>query len=151
MILDKRNEFADAVTAAASAGTAVFGNVIDLGATAQDVGVGEDIWLVIRTAADIKTAGTAGTIKFQLASDAQEAIATDGSATVHLDMPTFATGGTAAGKALAGETIMAARLPSGSYERYLGVLMTVGAAATTAGSVDAFLTKDFAARQNQSA
>ena len=37
-----------------------------------------------------------------------------------------------------------AALPMGTYERYLGVLCTTGTTTTTAGKINAFLTKDVA-------
>jgi hypothetical protein len=145
MIMDERLEFADNVSVAASAGTALIGDVIDLGATTQDVGNGEPLFLVIKTGAtEIITGGSAGTVKFQLASDAQAAIATDGSATVHFDTGTIVTDDAAANSALlnAGATIAMVALPLGTYERYLGILCTTATTTTTAGTIDAFLTKD---------
>lgn len=149
MILDERAEFADAVSVAASASTFVVGDVMDLGSapTTQDIGIGEPMWIVINVDTEIITGGNAGTIQFHVVSDS---LATLGSATVascttHLVSDSIVTDGTDANGALckAGATILAARLPSGSYERYLGVLCTVGTTTTTAGKVNAFLTKDF--------
>jgi hypothetical protein len=145
MIMDERLEFADNVSVAATAGTALIGDVIDLGATTQDVGNGEPLFLVIKTGAtEIITGGSAGTVKFQLASDAQAAIATDGTATVHFDTGTLVTDDAAANSALlnAGATIAMVALPLGTYERYLGVLCVTATTTTTAGTIDAFLTKD---------
>jgi hypothetical protein len=144
MILDTYNEFISATSVAAAAGTALVGNVIDLGANPADLGVIEPVYLVIRPTTEIITAGAAGTIKFQLASDAQAAIATDGSATIHVDTGTFVTDGTDANDAelKVGGTIFVGRLPAGTYERYLGVLVVTATTTTTAGAVDAFLTKD---------
>jgi len=82
MIMDELLEFCDATSVAAAAGTALVGDVIDLGATPQDLGDGEPMYLVITVDTSIITGGAAGTIKFQLASDAQAAIATNGTATV---------------------------------------------------------------------
>jgi hypothetical protein len=77
MIMDERTEFADATSSvAAVAGTALIGDVIDLGTVARDIGSGQQVFLVITVDTEIITAGAAGTIKFQLASDAQAAIAT---------------------------------------------------------------------------
>ena len=70
MILDERSEFADAVSVAAAAGTALIGDVIDLGTGSRDIGNGQQLYLVIQTDTEIITGGSAGTIKFQLASDA---------------------------------------------------------------------------------
>lgn len=145
MIMDERGEFADNVSVAAGAGTALIGDVIDLGSTTSDIGNGETMYLVIKTGAtEIITAGSAGTIKFQLASDAQAAIATNGTATVHFDTGTFVTDDANANSAQlnAGATIAMVALPLGTYERYLGILCTIATETVTAGTIDAFLTKD---------
>lgn len=144
MIFDERNEFADAVSVAGSAGTALIGDVIDLGATTNYPGDGEPLYLVITTDTEVITGGSAGTIQFSLASDAQAAIATDGTATVHLSSASLVTDDAAANSdALnVGGTILAVALPMGAYERYLGVLVTIGTTTVTAGKINAFLTKD---------
>ena len=146
MIMDERLEFADAVSVAAAAGTALIGDVIDLGATARDIGSGQQMWLVITVDTEIITAGVAGTLKFQLVSDAQAAIAVDGTATVHLDSGTFVTDDAAANGPLmnAGSVVFAAPLPSegNAYERFMGILAVTGTTATTAGKINAFLTLD---------
>jgi subtilisin family serine protease len=143
MILDNLLEFADATSVAAAAGTALIGDVIDL-QEARDIGNGEPIYLVIQCATSIITGGNAGTIKFQLASDAQAAIATDGSATVHFDTGTFVTDGDDANALDAGASIAVVALPmeGTAYERYLGILCVTATTTTTAGAINAFLTKD---------
>lgn len=144
MILDERLEFADALTVVGAAGTALIGDVIDLGPTARDIGNGESLYFGITVDTEI-IAGAAGTIKFQLASDAQAAIATDGSATVHVDTGTFVTGAAGSQVLLApGKVLYFGMLPlvGKPYERYLGLLATVGTAATTGGKINAFLTLD---------
>lgn len=145
MILDERLEFADAVSVAAAAGTALIGDVIDL-QVARDIGNGQPIYLVITTDTEIITAGAAGTLKFQLVSDAQAAIATDGSATVHLDTGTFVTDDAAANSSQlnAGGVIccIAVPLQGQVYERYLGILAITATTTTTAGKINAFLTLD---------
>lgn len=138
MILDSRNEFADATALnTGAAGTYLVGNQIDLG-SANNIGALSDLYLVIQVQTAI-TAGASGTVAFSLASDAQAAVATDGSATVHFTTKAFTVGtGIAAGTVLA-----AIALPQGfDYERYLGLLQVTGVAAVTAGTVDAFLTHD---------
>ncbi len=144
MILDERNEFADAVSVAAAAGTALIGDVIDLGGTSQDIGNGEPLYVVIQTDTEIITGGSAGTIQFKVSSDAQAAIATDGSATDHLISASLVTDDAAANSAAlnAGGTILAAALPNGTYERYLGILCIIGTTTVTAGKINAFLTHD---------
>lgn len=143
MIMDERNEFADAASVAAAAGTALIGDQIPL-SFARDVGNGQPVYLVITCSTSIVTASLAGTVKFQLVSDATAAIAVDGSATVHYDTGTFATGATASGALVAGETIAVVALPleGVAYEGFLGVLAVTGTTATTAGAINAFLTLD---------
>ena len=139
MILDERLEFCDA-TALNTGGAASYlvGDVIDLGAASRDIGTGEDLYVVIQVDTTATSGGSA-TGAFHLASDAQAAIAVDGSATYHLS-----TAAIAVASLTAGTTVLAARLPSGTYERYLGILQTTAVAAFTAGKINAFLTKDIA-------
>jgi hypothetical protein len=146
MIMDERLEFADAVSVAAAAGTALIGDVIDLSSVARDIGSGEPVYLVITVDTEIITGGTAGTVKFQLVSDAQAAIAVDGSATVHLDTGNFVSDDAAANSTQlnAGEVLFAGPLPmqGNVYERYLGILCVTATTTTTAGKINAFLTLD---------
>jgi hypothetical protein len=147
MIVDKLNEFCDATAVAGNAGTALLGNVMDLGAVSRDIGNGSQIYAVISVDTEIITGGSAGTIQFAIASDAQEAIATDGSATVHASSKSIVTDGTDANGPLckAGAYPLVVALPNGTYERYLGVLCTIGTTAVTAGKINAFLTENPAA------
>jgi uncharacterized membrane protein len=146
MIMDERTEFADAASVAAAAGTALIGDVIDLGSVARDIGSGQQVFLVITVDTEIITAGNAGTLKFQLVSDAQAAIATDGSATVHIDTGTFVTDDAAANDSQlnAGGIIFAGPIPMEGhvYERYLGILAVTATTTTTAGKINASLTLD---------
>lgn len=151
MILDERNEFADAVSVAAAAGTALIGDVIDLKPattspnTTADIS-GSELFLVIQTDTEIITGGSAGTIQFFLVSDA---LATLGAGvvadcTTHIATPVFVTDDAAANSAElnAGGVIYCGKLPRGSYERYLGILATVATTTVTAGKINAFLTAD---------
>lgn len=146
MIMDERSEFADAVSVAAAAGTALIGDVIPLGSVHRDLGAGQPLFLVISVDTEIITAGAAGTIKFQLVSDAQAAIATDGTATVHFDTGTFVTDDAAANDTQmnAGQYIAVAALPMEGkvYEAFLGILCITATTTTTAGKINAFLTLD---------
>lgn len=140
MILDKRNEFCDATALnTGGAGTYLVGDQIDLG-TARDVGNGEPMYLVI-TVDTLPTSGGSATAQFALASDASASIATDGSATVHLQTKAFAISEMAAGQVLAA---IALPMEGVAYERYLGILQTTGTAAFTGGKINAFLTHDVA-------
>ena len=143
MIFDERTEFADATSVAGAAGTALIGDVIDL-EVARDVGQGQPVYLVMTCATSIITGGVAGTINFALASDAQAAIATDGSATVHFQTKAFVTDDDALNELDAGATIAVVALPmeGAAYERYLGILATIATTTVTAGAINAFLTMD---------
>lgn len=140
MILDERLEFADAVALnTGGAGIYPVGDVIDLN-PARDVGMtGLPLWLVIQVDTTATSGGSA-TGQFTLASDAQAAIATDGSATVHWQSAAIPVATLAAKYVIA-----ATHLPAEGavYERYLGILQTTATAAFTAGKINAFLTTDF--------
>lgn len=145
MWLDEKLEFADAISVAGSSGTALIGDVIDL-TVARDIGQGQPMYVAILTSTEIITGGSAGTLKFQVVSDAQEAVATDGNASVHLDTGTFVTDDSAANASQfnAGGVILFAALPIEGrvYERWLGILAVIATTTVTAGAVNAFLTFD---------
>ena len=147
MIMDRLTQFCDAEAVAAAAGTALVGDVIDI-QNLRDLGQGHAIYLVLRCQNEIITGGVAGTIQFQFASDAQAAIATDGSATIHFETGTFVTDDTALTELTDGSTIAVFTLPMefiNAYERYLGILVVTATTTTTEGNIDAFLTMDPAA------
>lgn len=139
MYLDSRLEFSDgqAVTA-----TAISTNVVDLISNAsgknpvRDIGTGEDVYLVVITRTAATDSGSDATLAVSLESDSTENLAT--SPTVHFTTGTLAFGAFSA----AGTVLAAVKLPSGNYERYLGVRYTVAAGPLTAGNFDAFLTTD---------
>lgn len=139
MILDERTEFADAAAIALNIGNAIAPNtdVIDLGATPtlRDLGNGQQIYLVLQ----VSTAfvGATATIQFELASDSTANLAT--SKTVH-----YSTGAIAVATWAAGYTKVVALPIEATYERYLGLWMTVATANVTAGNLNAFLTTDVA-------
>lgn len=144
-IMDERTEFADAVSVAAAAGTALIGDVIDI-SVVRDMGNGQPVYLVITTDTEIITAGAAGTIQFILASDAQAAIAVDGTASVHFTTKAFVTDDAAANDAQmnAGGVIACVALPMEGvvYEQFLGILAVIATTTVTAGKINAFLTLD---------
>lgn len=143
MIIDERTEFADAVSVAAGAGTALIGDVIDLGA-ANNVNDVEGLYLVINVDTEIITGGSEGTIQFFLVSDSLATLGAGvvAACTTHYASPIFITDDSAANSnALnAGGYIARVALPKGDYERYLGILCTIGTTAVTAGKINAFLT-----------
>ena len=141
MILDERNEFADAAAIALNATNAIAPNtdVIDLGATPtlRDLGNGEPIYLVIQ----VDTAFTgAGNVTFYLVSDSTANLAT--SKTTHwsssaIDYATW----------IAGYTKVVALPTEATYERYLGLWETTSGN-LTGGKINAFLTRDVAKYTN---
>ncbi len=144
MILDERTEFADALALnTGAAGTYNIGDVLDTqGQTigtanlTRDLGVSTDcLWLVIRVAT-AATSGGAATGQFRLVSD-DTATPSTTTATVH-----YTSAAIPVASMTAGSTIAVVCLPSGSYERYLGIQQITGTAAFTAGAIDAFLTAD---------
>lgn len=137
MILDERGEFADATALNTGvAGSYLVGDVIDLGAQPANLGNGEAPYLVIQVDT-LPTSAGAATAAFSLASDAQAAIAVDGSQSEHFRTKAFAIAEMAAGTVLA-----CVKLPLGTYERYLGIVQTTAVAAFTGGTINAFLVKD---------
>lgn len=139
MIIDARNQFCDKTAlSTAATGLALIGDQIDMFAPSgnhRDVGGADEIYFVVVVTTAVTSAGAA-TVSFILASDAQAAIAVDGSATVHYQSAAIPKATLVAGYQIAVE--MPREYPT--YERYLGVLQNVGTAALTAGAVSAFLT-----------
>lgn len=135
MILDRLCELANAQTVNLGApGLYAFGDTIDTGTAPNPLDAAMLLVLVVATTF---TSGGAASLRFHVASDAQGAIATDGTATVH-----YATAEVALASLVAGYRIAALHLPSGPYERFLGLLQQTIGAAFTAGKVDAFLVSD---------
>jgi hypothetical protein len=148
MILDERLEFADAASVVNAAGTFLLGDVVPL-SVARDIGGGEDgqLYLVVQVDTALDSAGEAATVVFKLVSDAQAAIATDGTASVHAVSETF----TEAQLDDVGKRVWVCPVPPQSdaepYETYLGVIYTIGTEALTAGAVSAFLTRDIGSKK----
>lgn len=149
MILDERNEFADATTVAAAAGTALIGDVIDLGT--DGVNYVDNVYAVISVDTEIFTAAAAGTVQFFLVSDSLATLGAGvvANCTLHAMTGSLVTGGTGTQAALAaGKTLMQVSLPAGQYERYLGILCTTGTTTTTSGKINAFLTPNIVTQKS---
>lgn len=136
MILDERTEFADATSVINAAGLFLVGDVYDM-TVARNLGNGRPLWLVIQVDTTLLAAAGAASVSFVLASDAQAAIAVDGSATVH-----FETQVTPKATFVAGYQVCCIPLPGEGpvYEQFLGVLVRIATNPLTAGKVNAFLT-----------
>lgn len=139
MILDERNEFADATSVGTPNNTTVnVGDVIDLGIPARDVGQGQPVYLVIQVTTAIGSGGAA-TVSFLLSSDSTGTIAVDGSQTVHWESDIFALATLVAGFQL----VVALPMENPEYEQFLGVQVRENAGqALNAGAINAFLTLD---------
>lgn len=135
MLMDERSELGGNVPAPTGApGTYAVGDTID---TANLAAFSSDVWLVL-VVTETFTSGGAATATFHLASDAQGAIATDGTATYHLS-----TGALPLARLVRGATVAAFHVPAGTaHERYLGLLQTTGTAAFTGGRITAALVSD---------
>jgi hypothetical protein len=133
MIIDKLTEFSDTNLITA---TAISTNVYDLGAspTTRDIALGQTLWLVIQVDGVVTAAGAA-TVTFSIESDSTADLAT--SPTVH-----WTSAAIAKATLIAGYTVAVIALPSGQYERYLGVRYTVATGPLTGvSSFSAFLTR----------
>lgn len=145
MIIDSRLEFCDnaALTLEAFATTPLpLGSLIDLtsnlaigNALKEYPGNSDKVYLCIRVTKAVTSLGAA-TVKFALVSDAQDPVVA-ATATKHWESADL-------GKAtlVAGYQVVCIQLPRGTYERYLGLIQTVGTADLTDGKVDAYITMD---------
>jgi len=136
MYVDKFAEFSDiqAVTA-----TAISTNVMDLNPAFKlntngvDIGTGQDVYLIVQVDVAAAAAGAA-TVVVTLESSSAAGLT---SSNVHLTSKTLALTDMTAGK-----TLMAVKLPTDTYLRFLGVRYTVATGPLTGGSFSAFLTTD---------
>ncbi len=138
MILDERNEFADAVSVGTPNSTTVnVGDTIDT-EVIRDLGAGQPVYLVITVDTAIVSGGAA-TVAFLLVSDSTTTIATDATATKHIESDAIPVA-----TLVAGYTQVHV-LPSVNplYERHLAfqVKETAGQA-LNGGLINAFLTVD---------
>lgn len=136
MILDSLNKFCAATALnTGSAGTYLIGSQIDTGdPTLKDLGT-TDIYWVVQVSTAVTTSGGTGTVKFTLASDSTDSVSTTTS-TSHVSSPAFAEATLVEGYQ------WSVKLPTGSYEEFLGILQTTATAAVTAGAVNSFLCKE---------
>ena len=139
MILDEYLEFIDAgAVNTGGAANYLLGDVIDLSTQQiRDIGNGQALYWV--TSVDTALLSGTGTFNLSLVSDAQAAIATDGSATVH---STIGGPYLQAALAIGTQWVRVVPLELPKYERYLGILQTTATAAFTAGKINSFLTLD---------
>lgn len=134
-IIDKRLEFCDDTSLVTTGtDTLLLGSQIDTEMTGLNLGVGDNPYLVIQIEDALGSTFT-NTEVFHLVSDASAAINTAGTATYH-----FTSSSVTGTLGVAGYRVCAVKLPYGTYERYLGILCATSTAASTAGSINAYLT-----------
>lgn len=138
MIRDRQNTFSNdqAITS-----TALSTNVIDLGPFSagnliRDIAAGEPLYLHILVKTSFVTGGSA-TLTVTLESDSDTGLST--SVTTHM---TVATGVTAANLAAGTWIAKGVPIPSGAFERYLGVRYTANVSTFSAGAVDAWISNN---------
>lgn len=128
MMLDSQLTLSRAQSIAATAGDVVSTDIYDTGAAA-DVGIGEDMFLVIQTVAAVTSGGSA-TVQFVLQTDDNSSFSSPRE---------FPLTGALALAALTANTFQyRGRLPIG-LERFFRVVYRIGTATTTGGTVNAYL------------
>lgn len=140
MLLDSRTEFADNTPVnTGGAGTYVVGNQVDLGASQRrDLGGDQALYLVIQVGS-AGLAGSTGTIQFQLVTADTDNLATNPE--VLFATAALATTASSATTTLRPGTVIAAvQVPIALYRRFIGIRQVTATAATSAGSIEAFLT-----------
>jgi hypothetical protein len=130
MFMDTQEEFSRAQSLVAGTGDVVSTNVLDTGA-AHDEGVGEEVYLNVRVGTAV--AGAGATVQVVLQTDDNVGFASP------TEFPL--SGALAPATLTANKFIVQSRLPIG-LERYIRVVYRIAGAAVTAGTADAFLTKD---------
>lgn len=138
MIMDDNLEFADATSVGTPNNSTVnCGDIMDSGAVVRDLGAGEPLYLVVQVTTAV-TSGGAATVAFLLVSDATTTIATDGTATKHIETDAIAVASLVAGYQMR----IPLPLENPAYERYLAFqIKETAGQALTAGNVNAFITK----------
>lgn len=129
MIMDVQNRFSNAQAITATAAST---DIVDLGITGRNVGVGEDVYLVAQVVSAFTDTGSDSTVTVTAETDDNTGMS---SAT------TVATLGTFAALAAVGARLII-KLPIANLERYLGLRYTVAGGNLTTGAITAFLTKD---------
>lgn len=143
MIIDTQEQFSSGQTLIVGTGDTVSTNILDTNPTGipatpqnHDEGVGEEVFLNVRIGTAVASA--TGTLELVLQTDDNSSFSSP------TEFPLNAALGAASYPA--NTFVYRGRLPIG-LERYLRVVYRVGTAALTAGTVDAFLTKDTQAQR----
>ena len=136
--MDSTLEFADATALdLVGTGQALVGNVVDT-AVARDIGNGQTLYLIIQVDTAVNSALNTATVSFELSSDAQAAIAVNGTETIHVKTYDIPQATLVAGY----QMVIPLPAENPAYERYIGIVQNVGTEKVTAGKINAFLTLD---------
>lgn len=143
MIVDDRLEFADNLAVnTGGAGTYVLGDQVDLGTQRRGLGGDQALYLVMQVGAT-GLAGSTGTIQFQLVTADDAGLTTN--VEVLAQSAAFSTTGSSATTTLApGTRLMSVQIPHGLCRRFIGIRQVTATAATSGGTIDAFLVTDVA-------
>lgn len=137
MILDKKLEIASGVTLDQTVASVNVGDTLDM-TTVRDLGAGEQLFLVIQIVIAVLAAGGAANVQFSLVSDSQAPVRADGNEVIHLE-----TGAIPKATLAAGYQIVIPLPPqTPAWKRYVGVVQTTDTHALTAGTFNAFITKN---------
>ncbi len=136
MIMDTQEMFSNGQSLIAGTGDLVSTNVLDTAASVSnpqnhDEGIGEEVWLSVREGTAMVAVG--GTVQLVLQT------ASDVAFTTPVEFPLTAALGPSSYPA--NTFVYQGRLPAG-LQRFLRVVYRIAGAAVTAGTADAFITKD---------
>jgi hypothetical protein len=135
MLLDAHNLFSDAqsITTGSDSGNGVLSeNTIDLGLAGRNIGVGEDLYVVVVCDLAMTSSGSNDTLDVRLVTAAYAA----------LNSPTtLQTIGTFPAVSAAG-TKISAKIAPATFLQYIGLLYITNGDALTQGKFTAFLTHD---------
>ena len=134
MLMDKENLLSDAQTVTTGSDTGVVStHKIDLGAALQDIGLGENLFLVVLVTTTLADTGSNSAVSVDLVQDDAEAFSTP---TAIQNIGSFAA------LAAAGSRLVARIQPEKVTERYIGVQFTSSNGALSAGAFTAFITSN---------
>ena len=129
----------DEALGTSQAGATLIGDYIDLGAMKDawgsaitpDIGEAGELWLNVKVSTAITSSGSPA-VTVALYHHTAAAVASGAVLMTH----------TAVGETVAGVTLIRAKLPAGTINRYLGICPAIVTADLTAGSVDAWISMD---------
>lgn len=133
MYIDAENLFSDAQSLTTGSENGILStNKMDLGIAGRNIGAGEELWIVVVCDVAMTSSGSDDTLAVDLVTDDNPGL---NSPTVIQRLGVFPA------ISAIGASVKA-RVPYGTYERYIGLLYTAATGPLTAGSFTAMITKD---------